>query len=364
MAFLTAIMVVVALYFGLRTRGNGNANDVFWLPDKMGLRFQGSGMAYVDDLSIDRSNRMVTSLTIELIVRPGRNQWQGFGPLVLLHDGNDQQQVVIWQYQDSLIVMNGNDYNNAQRWPRITGMHILEPDQIRYLTITANKEKGTRLFVDGELVATKQDWRLRIPHEGKPLRLVLSNSVYGNHGWTGDIYELGVAAKAISSEQVRERYTNRVESRTFPLLKTDLPEQIIKLDQQSWLQTSDPTLDSPLLIIPPEVIALEKAVLSTPQAYFKLNRVTIAEISLNIFGFVPLGAMLFASLGSYYGFDDRRKWIALLFCAALSLGIELAQVWIPTRFSTLLDLLLNTIGAWIGIELLYWFRKLKFRDSV
>lgn len=354
----------MALYFGLRTRGNGNTNDVSWLPDKIALRFQGSGMAYVDDLPIARLNRKIDSLTIEIVIRPGRNQRQGFGPLLLLHDGNDQQQVVIWQYKDSLIVMNGNDYNNARRWPRITGMHILEPDQIRYLTITANKEKGTRLFVDGEMVATKKDWRLRIPHEGKPLRLVLGNSVYGNHGWIGDIYELGIAAKATSSERVRERYKKRVESRTFSLLKTDLPEQIIKFNQQSWSQASDITLDNPLLIIPPEVVALEKAILSTPQAYFRLNRVTMADISLNIFGFVPLGAVLFAYLGSYFGFDDRRKWIALMFCAALSLGIELAQVWIPTRFSTLLDLLLNTIGAWIGIEFLYWVRKLKFRDSV
>ena len=315
-------------------------------------------MAYVDDLSIARLNRKIDTLTIEMVVRPGRNQRQGFGPLLLLHDGNDQKQFVIWQYKDSLIAMNGNDYSNALRWPRITGMHILPPDQIRYLTITANKEKGTQLFVDGELVAAKKDWRLRIPREGKPLRLVLGNSVYGNHGWIGDIYELGIAAEAISSEQVAERYTNRVESRTFPLLKNDLPEQIIKFNQRSWLQTSYTTLASPLLIIPPEIVALEKAVLSTPQAYFKLNRVTMADISLNILGFVPLGAMLFAYLGSYYGLDERRKWIALMFCAGLSLGIELAQVWIPTRFSTLLDLLLNTIGAWIGIELLYWVRKI------
>ena len=119
-----------------------------------------------------------------------------------------------------------------------------------------------------------------------------------------------------------------------------------------------------LLNIPSDVVALEKAVLSTPQAYFKLNRVTIADISLNIFGFVPLGAMLFAYLGSCYGFDGSRKWIALAFCGTLSLGIELAQAWIPTRFSTLLDLILNTIGAWIGIELLYRIRKLRGRDSI
>jgi len=32
----------------------------------------------------------------------------------------------------------------------------------------------------------------------------------------------------------------------------------------------------------------------------------------------------------------------------LSLFIELAQVWIPTRCSQMVDLMLNTFGAWIG----------------
>jgi len=357
------MMVLMVLYFGLRTRGDGNTNDALWLPDRMALRFQGSGIAYVDDLEISRLNRKIDSLTIEMVIKPGRNQRQGFGPLLLLHDGNDQRQVAIWQYKDSLIVMNGNDYSNALRWPRITGMHILRPNQIRYLTITASKENGTRLFVNGKPVATKKDWCLRIPLESQPLRLVLGNSVYGNHGWIGDIYGLEIAEKAISSEQVRARYEKWVEDKSVPLLEPDLPEQIIKFNQQLWSQPSDASLVGSLLNIPSDVVALEKAVLSTPQAYFKLNRVTIADISLNIFGFVPLGAMLFAYLGSCHGFDGSRKWITLAFCGTLSLGIELAQAWIPTRFSTLLDLILNTIGAWIGIELLYWILKLKGHDS-
>ena len=129
---------------------------LYGCPDRTALRFQGSGIAYVDDLSISRLNRKVDSLTIEMVVRPGRNQRQGFGPLLLLHDGDDGRQMAIWQYKDSLIVMNGNDYNNARRWPRITGMHVLPPDQIRYLTITASKKKGSRLFVNGKPVAAKK----------------------------------------------------------------------------------------------------------------------------------------------------------------------------------------------------------------
>ena len=40
----------MVLYFGLRVKGRGNTNDVHWVPEKEALRFEGSGIAYVDDL--------------------------------------------------------------------------------------------------------------------------------------------------------------------------------------------------------------------------------------------------------------------------------------------------------------------------
>jgi glycopeptide antibiotics resistance protein len=39
----------------------------------------------------------------------------------------------------------------------------------------------------------------------------------------------------------------------------------------------------------------------------------------------------------------------------LSLGIELAQAWIPSRSSQMLDLALNTMGGAIGVALQHLF---------
>ena len=38
-------------------------------------------------------------------------------------------------------------------------------------------------------------------------------------------------------------------------------------------------------------------------------------------------------------------------CGSISLGIELAQAWIPGRSSQMLDLILNTLGAGLGVVL-------------
>jgi glycopeptide antibiotics resistance protein len=72
----------------------------------------------------------------------------------------------------------------------------------------------------------------------------------------------------------------------------------------------------------------------------------------NIVGFIPLGAVLYGFLQSYSRpFNSHKKFIAVTLCMILSLGIELGQAWIPARTSSLMDLILNTFGAWLGVGL-------------
>jgi VanZ family protein len=356
-AILTLVMVSLILYFGLRIRGRGDTNDVDWLPDQGALRFEGSGIAYVDDLPNVRLENKAEPLTIEVVVTPGGDPRQGGSPLLLLHDGADQRQLCIWQYADSLIAMNGDDYSNARRWPRITGRHVLRADRICYLTITASAKEGTRLYVDGGLIAEKKDWCLRFPLEGQPLRLVLGNSVYGRHGWDGDFHGVAITVDALSAARIKQRYERWRVNRYFFPMEHDLPILFFAFDQRSWAHLLDHGGGGPLLEIPHHVIVLKRKILALPQFYFRLNRAAVVDMVLNVMGFVPLGAILFGYLQSFKGFGNHHKWIAVASCGILSLGIELAQAWIPTRYSTLLDLVLNIGGAWIGVEMMALFRR-------
>ena len=70
----------------------------------------------------------------------------------------------------------------------------------------------------------------------------------------------------------------------------------------------------------------------------------LADFTLNILLFAPLGAALaYARL--------RGRW-AVLVAGLFSLGIEICQIWIPGRDSSLGDVLSNTLGAALGIVLL------------
>ena len=84
-------------------------------------------------------------------------------------------------------------------------------------------------------------------------------------------------------------------------------------------------------------------------------------------GFVPLGFFLGALRSDFARADARRNLLLCIgLCFVLSLGIEVAQAWIPSRSSQMLDLGLNTLGGTTGVALqrLHWHRREKKRRAL
>jgi len=67
------------------------------------------------------------------------------------------------------------------------------------------------------------------------------------------------------------------------------------------------------------------------------------EFMANIAMFLPIGLFLLLLLG-------RRFWpLAIVLCCALTVGIETAQLFIPTRVSDVRDLIANSAGGALGV---------------
>jgi glycopeptide antibiotics resistance protein len=72
----------------------------------------------------------------------------------------------------------------------------------------------------------------------------------------------------------------------------------------------------------------------------------VAEATGNVLLFVPFGALAGALAGR------RRWWVVLLAGSATSAAIELIQLAIPGRWTTLQDWILNTLGTGAGLVML------------
>lgn len=90
---------------------------------------------------------------------------------------------------------------------------------------------------------------------------------------------------------------------------------------------------------PPEVLGF----LGAPWPRY----VTAGDVVLNIVAYLPLGAMLFASLRARLS-PAAAYLAATLLAGLLSVALESAQMFLPSRIASNLDVLTNTLGAAIG----------------
>ncbi len=75
--------------------------------------------------------------------------------------------------------------------------------------------------------------------------------------------------------------------------------------------------------------------------------ITLQDVMVNVAAYVPLGLLLSIGWGARYG-PARGALAAALAAAALSLAMEAAQMFLPSRIASNVDLLANGLGAWLG----------------
>ena len=76
-----------------------------------------------------------------------------------------------------------------------------------------------------------------------------------------------------------------------------------------------------------------------------LGRRLVADVALNVAIFVPIGWGLRRAGRSVPATSMLR---VVVLAAAFSLIMETVQAWLPNRYSSLADILANTLGATIG----------------
>ena len=98
---------------------------------------------------------------------------------------------------------------------------------------------------------------------------------------------------------------------------------------------------------PNQQVAAGLAPLTSSAASRGVSGFLLIDLAGNVAVFVPLGLALSLALAGRPW--RQRAWGALLAGAAVSLGIELLQLAVPSRVTALGDWLLNTVGVSLGV---------------
>lgn len=348
---LVAGALLIILFFGLRPKGLRFQNPVRLYPEKGAIHFQKNGMAFVAGVFAGQQDRLKDAFTIELAAKAdGVPKKKGFGALLMIHDGEDLGQLFVGQYGVSLVAMNGDDFDHTRRFPRVVAKDVFEDRALHLITITAGGG-STRVYVDGALSMARDTWQLKIPLAGEMRRMVVGNSVYGNHGWTGEIHGVAVYGGSFTPEEVKRRFDEWTAKGRFPYEEKIGPLVFYGFTELQGGRVVDRSGRNPSLEIPSRPTVLKKKVLFLAPGDIKPDGAFFSDVALNFIGFIPLGAALCGWVGSRRRWSGRSAVVAAVCCCFMvSLSIEVLQAWIPTRSSSLLDLFLNTAGAWAGAE--------------
>ncbi len=356
---LLLVIVIIVLFFGLRPKTSFYGNNIAWLSDKKALSFNNSSIAYVDNIHLLEENQQSHEFTLQIVVAPASLEKTGFRPILMLHDGTDRAQLIIWHWGASIIVMNGDDYDYSKKLPRISVKDALIVNETTFITITSS-ENATAVFINGVLARELKDLHLSIPNTGSGPRLILGNSVYGKHGWNGEIYSLAMHGKAFSSEMVKRHYQEWQGKKRFLYDPPDKPIFLYSFNEYNNHMIPDQTGRNEPIQLPSKLVVFKKTVLSPPWHNFTLNQSLFNDAILNLLGFIPLGAAMCCWLRQSQSFSrGPETLIIVVFCFLLSLSMETIQVWLPGRASSQLDILLNSLGAWFVILVVNLISKYK-----
>jgi len=346
---ITLVIGIGMVYFGIRFKGYRPVNNAELLPTLGGLNFQKFGIAYTHDFFAGGGQDSGDGLAIEMGLRTEKMVRPTFALILSVHGGDDARQLVIGQWRDSLVIMNGDDYDGKKG---VRKLYVdIGPDlgEAIWLSIRSGTD-GTHVYIDGELVKSNPKLHLYYPNRTGDARLVIGNSVHGRHGWHGLVSGLAMYDHVLSELSVQSHYAQWVATGDGDWLdEASAPEILYRFDRKVDGRIINQAGNDYHLQVPGYMKILQKEFLQWHRLPDGPRWALVQDMVVNLVGFIPLGFMLCAILVRFKGGIRKNAWLVTVGLAfVFSLSLEVTQAWIPSRDSSGLDLILNTIGAAVG----------------
>ncbi len=236
---LVIVLFFGVLFFGLRPKDYTFTNGANWISERPGIRFSKYGIAYTEPFaeSIEEAMSDLYGFSIIIAFKPKSFREEGFNFILSIHNGKNCDQLLVGQWRSYIIVMNGDDYSNKRKTPRIAANIFSPAPRKIILTISTGKE-GTKLYVDSQLVKTNSDLKLEIP-KGDKARLVLGNSVYGKHSWNGEIYGLTFYDFPLNAHETEFHTKRWLKEKNLSFAEKGKPAILYHFDEKSGKRALD-----------------------------------------------------------------------------------------------------------------------------
>jgi len=348
-------LILLMLCAGLAPLDFRAPNGAGWVEGDNGVQFAGrgiitggNGVSPLEDYAPG-----TTPLSLELVLKPSALPDSSLSHVLSLADGKGRERLFLGQWKGALIFREVDHAGLLAGVRTLIGSpEILDPSRVTVFTMVSAGGRTT-LYADGKEVYRRSDLDLSLTMAGAPVgRIALGNRPEGDDPWEGELYGFSLVAREFGPEEIRRRVDSWKNRKGQDHLADGAALLYLFNEGRGNTARNSGSVSGWDLDIPAVFLPLKRQVLALPPREALAAGWFYTDAAANLAGFIPLGFLLSAFL------SQRRKpsWKVILFQiilagTALSLAIELSQVYLPSRDSSLTDLVLNTAGGALGFIL-------------
>jgi hypothetical protein len=314
-------------------------NRIRWLPGGAGLRFEDYGQVYSSvPMFSPRGPDGAAEATIELVFTPSKSYNTASTVFALVNQ--DEVSFAIGQSLTDLFLQGSFTQVAGKPLVKLWIDDVCGPAKELFVTVTLDSRR-VDVYLDDQLA---RSFPVSTRANNLSGKVLVGHSVNGAQ-WSGSVARLAIFEGTLDAAEISRRYGQWTKTR--------------HLDREmnhrgATYEFAAPAGDfvrnvgetGPDLVVPKTFRLSKLKVLEWPN---HLDRSVVVDAVVNIAGFVPFGLVTCLCLRSWTGRSiSRCVLITILVGASASLVIELLQVFLPTRDSSLADLVTNILGTALG----------------
>jgi VanZ family protein len=369
LGIICIVIVLITLVAGLWPFNFFLGNKVEWLMDRNGVHFYGQGMIISTEALNDFQNPSFPdrSITLEFWLRP-LSVTRNLPHILTLYDGKAPDIALVGQWKTHLIIRSRTDNPSAHKrgkpYQEIGLSNALLKNRDVFITITSGSD-GSVIYINGRLAQAYPRHRLLAETTPGDVRMIIGNGPTGKSYWNGNLMGLAVYNGALSADQVFSSYKIWTGHAAPPNSTGEGCLGMYFFQEKAGTVVHNACGPGFALAMPTTFKPLQRIVLSPPWQDFRWDWSFVSDVAVNIAGFIPLGFFFSVFLwrstqrGKYFVYTTT-----LLMGFGLSLAIELTQVYLPTRYSQLADLVCNVAGTILGLVIFCIFHRVNSENGL
>ena len=321
-------------------------NKVEWLRERNGIHFDWHGQIFSTvpwSVSEGHSGSAEKdSFSIEVWLQPDK-VFGWISDILSMYDPARTKNFTIVQSGADLVVRGRfRDHNNRVGFRSVWLDGVFQQGRVRFVTVTSGP-LGTALYLEG---VRGKLYPYTPAANNLSGMLLLGHSSAGGNAWAGALLGLAIYHRALTPDEVSQHYKAWSEAMAGELAAEKGIVALYPFDERTGDRILNKVDWMPDLVIPKKFYILHRTFLAHS---FRLQRSDVEDMAINILGFVPFGFLVSAYLYHAACFPrSKALLLTVIFGAMTSLIIECLQAYLPSRDSSLPDVINNILGTTLG----------------